>query len=172
MSRLRRWMVNLYLFLCVFAYLCVVSLAALQFRLPVCAASLHTKQKPWDRNCKAFLFAERNTYVTCNLTPVSSNFPQHVFSACVLSVTFETSAHKSFHLFIKCVSIQNWRIWKFSSEFTTTFLMGALFSVSTADESQRSQQTSQSCLVSSVGTNRRVDLLLPPDGRWLAVCVF
>ena len=100
-----------------------------------------------------------------NLTPASSSFPQHVFSACALSVSFETSALKSCHLFMTCVSMQNWRSWKFSSEFTTTFLMTAAFSMSTADESRRSQQTSQSRPVRSVGTNRRVDLVLSPDGR-------
>jgi len=154
---------------CVCVYFCVVSLAALRVHLPVCAVSLHTKQRPWDASGTLSCSRNVNSYVPCNLRPVSSSVLQQLFTACALSLTFEMSALKSFHLFIKCISIQNWNIWKFSSEFTTAFLMGAVFSVSTADEAQGSQPTPQSCPVSRVGTNRRVDLVLPLDGQ--AVCV-
>jgi hypothetical protein len=127
---------------CVWCVYVCVSVAALQVRLPVCTSSLHMKQRPCDATDNALLLA----LVPCSLARVSSSLSQHVFSACSLSVTSETSGLKSFHLFIKCVSVQNWRIWKFSSE-CTAFLMGPVFSRPTAGESRRSQQTSQSCLL-------------------------
>ena len=157
------------IFICV--CMCVVSLAALRVCLPVCAGGLVVSLYPeaLGLNWHALYIAEGYSRLPCNLAQVPSIFPQHVFSAYSVNMKFEMSAFKSFHLFMKYVSIQNWRVWKFSSEFMTAFLIGAVFSMSTADESHRPHQPSQSCPVSSVEKNHRVDLVLPPDRRWLAL---